>query len=310
MTGTLGVRRPAVPVGTSRTTYSVGHGDRRHAAAGEQPRAHRAERAVRAPARRRPRVPVGHPHRAGRPARSCSSSPRASPTTSTARSPAGTAWCPGSGSSSTRSPTASTSSRPCSGSPGARSSRGGSSRSSSRRELFMAVVVLIAKRHGWVGLPVHFAGKAATFNLLYAFPLLLLADGDGTWAAHRRAGRLGLRVVGHGALLARPASCTRSSCGTSSPAAPGGAAHDATPADPRAATRRVDDPAHDDDRASARPRLRGRGRPPRRRRGCRAPPRCGRRAWPSRASSSGCSWASRRTTSPPATRRGRRPGRT
>ena len=50
------------------------------------------------------------------------------------------------------------------------------------REVFMAVVVLIAKRHGWVGLPVHFAGKAATFNLLYAFPLLLLAEGDGVWA--------------------------------------------------------------------------------------------------------------------------------
>jgi cardiolipin synthase len=33
-----------------------------------------------------------------------------------------------------------------------------------------------------VGLPVHFAGKAATFNLLYAFPLLLLGDGDGTAA--------------------------------------------------------------------------------------------------------------------------------
>ncbi|NHA69995.1 CDP-alcohol phosphatidyltransferase family protein [Phycicoccus flavus] len=50
------------------------------------------------------------------------------------------------------------------------------------REAFMAVVVLIAKRHGWVGLPVHFAGKAATFNLLYAFPVLLLGDGDGTAA--------------------------------------------------------------------------------------------------------------------------------
>lgn len=48
------------------------------------------------------------------------------------------------------------------------------------REAFMAVVVLVAKRHGWVGLPVHFAGKAATFNLLYAFPFLLLAAGDGT----------------------------------------------------------------------------------------------------------------------------------
>jgi cardiolipin synthase len=50
------------------------------------------------------------------------------------------------------------------------------------REVFMAVVVLVAKRHGWLGLPVHFAGKAATFNLLYAFPLLLLGDGDGTAA--------------------------------------------------------------------------------------------------------------------------------
>ena len=70
------------------------------------------------------------------------------------------------------------------------------------RELFMGVVVLIAKRHGWVGLPVHFAGKAATFNLLYAFPLLLLGEGDGTLATHRRAGRLGLRVVGHRAVLA------------------------------------------------------------------------------------------------------------
>ena len=50
------------------------------------------------------------------------------------------------------------------------------------RELFMGVVILIAKRHGWLGLPVHFAGKAATFNLLYAFPLLLLGAGTSTLA--------------------------------------------------------------------------------------------------------------------------------
>ena len=31
--------------------------------------------------------------------------------------------------------------------------------------------------------PISFIGKAATFNLLYAFPLLLLADGDGAVAA-------------------------------------------------------------------------------------------------------------------------------
>ncbi|KRE41495.1 CDP-alcohol phosphatidyltransferase family protein [Knoellia sp. Soil729] len=54
------------------------------------------------------------------------------------------------------------------------------------REAFMAVVVLIAKRYGWVGLPVHFIGKAATFNLLYSFPALLMADGDGWLASFAR----------------------------------------------------------------------------------------------------------------------------
>lgn len=54
------------------------------------------------------------------------------------------------------------------------------------REAFMAVVVLIAKRYGWIGLPVHFIGKAATFNLLYSFPALLMADGDGWLASFAR----------------------------------------------------------------------------------------------------------------------------
>lgn len=54
------------------------------------------------------------------------------------------------------------------------------------REAFMGVVVLIAKRHGWTGLPVHFIGKAATFNLLYSFPALLMADGDGWLASFAR----------------------------------------------------------------------------------------------------------------------------
>lgn len=39
-------------------------------------------------------------------------------------------------------------------------------------------------RHGYGPLPVHFLGKAATFNLLVAFPLLLLAlPGASGWAA-------------------------------------------------------------------------------------------------------------------------------
>ena len=50
------------------------------------------------------------------------------------------------------------------------------------RDVVMAVVLAILKRQGITGLPVHFIGKAATFNLLYAFPLLLLGDGTGTLA--------------------------------------------------------------------------------------------------------------------------------
>ena len=44
------------------------------------------------------------------------------------------------------------------------------------REVLMAGVVLRVRSLGQIGLPVHFVGKAATFNLLYAFPVLLLAQ--------------------------------------------------------------------------------------------------------------------------------------
>jgi cardiolipin synthase (CMP-forming) len=50
------------------------------------------------------------------------------------------------------------------------------------RELLLAAVLAWIRRYGQVGLPVHFVGKAATFNLLYAFPLLLLGDGTSTVA--------------------------------------------------------------------------------------------------------------------------------
>ena len=57
------------------------------------------------------------------------------------------------------------------------------------RELFLAALLPVLSRHGYGPLPVHYLGKAATFNLLYAFPLLLLGS---------RAGALGdvTRVVG------------------------------------------------------------------------------------------------------------------
>jgi len=54
------------------------------------------------------------------------------------------------------------------------------------REVFIAVLLPVLRRHGYGPLPVHLVGKAATFNLLYAFPLLLLGDGDGTLAAVAR----------------------------------------------------------------------------------------------------------------------------
>lgn len=48
------------------------------------------------------------------------------------------------------------------------------------RDLMLAALLPALKKRGLVGLPVHFLGKAATFCLLYAFPLLLLGDADGT----------------------------------------------------------------------------------------------------------------------------------
>jgi len=46
------------------------------------------------------------------------------------------------------------------------------------RDLLMWALVPMLRTRGYSSLPVHFLGKAATFNLLYAFPLLLLGEGD------------------------------------------------------------------------------------------------------------------------------------
>lgn len=47
------------------------------------------------------------------------------------------------------------------------------------REGMLLVMLLVLARHGYGPLQVHLAGKAGTFALLYAFPLLLLAQWDG-----------------------------------------------------------------------------------------------------------------------------------
>lgn len=50
------------------------------------------------------------------------------------------------------------------------------------RDLLLWGLVPFLRRRGYSALPVHYLGKAATFNLLYAFPLLFVGDGEGTLA--------------------------------------------------------------------------------------------------------------------------------
>jgi cardiolipin synthase len=47
------------------------------------------------------------------------------------------------------------------------------------RDLLLAAMLPVLNRHGYGPLPVHLAGKAGTFALMYAFPLLLLANVPG-----------------------------------------------------------------------------------------------------------------------------------
>jgi cardiolipin synthase len=50
------------------------------------------------------------------------------------------------------------------------------------RELVLGVMLLVLRRYGYPPLQVHYLGKAATLLLLYAFPVLLIADGEGPLA--------------------------------------------------------------------------------------------------------------------------------
>lgn len=51
------------------------------------------------------------------------------------------------------------------------------------REIFGTALLLVVRHYGYRALPVHFIGKAATFNLLCAFPLVLLGQGNSALAA-------------------------------------------------------------------------------------------------------------------------------
>ena len=48
------------------------------------------------------------------------------------------------------------------------------------RDVLLGLLVGGLKRKGYSGFPVHFIGKAATMNLLWAFPLVLLGTFDST----------------------------------------------------------------------------------------------------------------------------------
>ncbi len=77
------------------------------------------------------------------------------------------------------------------------------------REVFMLGVVVVAKRYGFVGLPVHYIGKAATMNLLYAFPHPPARRRGERGPRRRAADRLGVRVVGDGVVLGGRAALRR-----------------------------------------------------------------------------------------------------
>ena len=54
------------------------------------------------------------------------------------------------------------------------------------RDVVLGLALLVLRRYGIGPLAVHYLGKAATSNLLYAFPLLLLGDGPGAAASVAR----------------------------------------------------------------------------------------------------------------------------
>lgn len=64
------------------------------------------------------------------------------------------------------------------------------------RDLLLAACLPVWRRMGYDVPEVHYLGKAATFNLLYAFPILLLAQGDSTAAEIARPIAYGFMVWG------------------------------------------------------------------------------------------------------------------
>ena len=64
------------------------------------------------------------------------------------------------------------------------------------RELVLGVALLVLRRYGYPPLQVHYLGKAATLLLLYAFPVLLIAHGEGGLAEIAAPFAWGLTIWG------------------------------------------------------------------------------------------------------------------
>jgi cardiolipin synthase len=64
------------------------------------------------------------------------------------------------------------------------------------RDVLLVGLVPLLRTRGLTSLPVHYLGKAATFMLLFAFPLLLLAHRDGDVAAVARVFGWALAIWG------------------------------------------------------------------------------------------------------------------
>lgn len=66
------------------------------------------------------------------------------------------------------------------------------------RDVVIALLVPVLKTRGYSSLPVHFLGKAATFSLLYAFPLVLLGAGESSLALAARVAGWAFALWGTG----------------------------------------------------------------------------------------------------------------
>jgi cardiolipin synthase len=69
------------------------------------------------------------------------------------------------------------------------------------RDLVLGVFIPLIRRHGYPPLPVLYLGKAATFGLLYAFPILLLARAAPVTAAVAQPLGLAFMIWGIGMYL-------------------------------------------------------------------------------------------------------------